>query len=143
MTHVYGEEAMGAWGVGVFDNDTALDWIDTLEQMGAEALVVAFQTIAEEDERVEVEQARIALAAAEAVAAARGYAPPELPGELAEWVDAHGGEVDAALAAQAADAVKRIHDRSDLADMWAEDDSAGEWEAKIGDLLERLRASGG
>jgi hypothetical protein len=126
---------MGAWGVGAFDNDAALDWLDTLERLGNEALLAAFQTIAEEDERIEVEQARIALAAAEAVAAARGHAAPDLPGELAEWVDA-------ALAVQAADAVTRIHNASDLADLWGEDDSAGEWGARIGDLLERLRSSG-
>jgi hypothetical protein len=133
---------MGAWGVGAFDNDTALDWLDTLERLGSEALLVAFQAIAEEDERIEVPQARIALAAAEAVAAARGHPAPDLPGELAEWVEAHGSAVDAGLAAQAADAVKRIHDASDLRHLWAEDDSAGEWDGRMGDLLERLRQSG-
>jgi hypothetical protein len=133
---------MGAWGVGAFDNDTALDWLDTLERLGTEALLAAFQSIAEEDARIEVGEARIALAAAEAVAAARGHAPPDLPGELAEWVEARGSAVDAALAAQAAGAVKRIHDASDLRDLWAEDDSAGEWDGRMGDLLERLRQSG-
>lgn len=133
---------MGAWGVGAFDNDTALDWLDTLQRLGDEALLIAFQTIAEEDERVEVEQARIALAAAEAVAAARGHGAPDLPGELAEWVDARGSSVDASLVAQATDAVTRIRDASDLADMWEEQDSGSEWNAKIADLLERLAASG-
>jgi uncharacterized protein DUF4259 len=132
---------MGAWGVGTFDNDTALDWLDTLKRLGNEALLIALQTIAEEDERIEVEQARIALAAAEAVAAARGHGPPDLPGELAEWVDAHGSSVDASLVAQAADAVTRIRDASDLADMWEEQDSGAEWGARIDDLLERLAAS--
>jgi hypothetical protein len=134
---------MGAWGVGSFDNDTALDWLDTLGRLGREALQIAFATIAEEDERIETEQARIAIAAAEAVAAARGHAAPELPGELAEWVAARGCDVDAALAAQAADAVTRIRDRSDLADMWEEQDSGGEWDAGIANLLERLGTPGG
>lgn len=133
---------MGAWGVGSFDNDTALDWLDTLDRLGAEALLIAFQTIAEEDERIETEQARIAIAAAEAVAAARGRAAPDLPGELAEWVDRHASRVEAALGAQAADAVTRIRDRSELADMWEEQDSGPEWEASIANLLERLGAPG-
>ena len=133
---------MGAWGVGAFDNDTALDWLDTLERLGTEALLIAFQTIAEEDERIEVEQARIALAAAEAVAAARGHAAPDLPGELAEWVEARGLVVDGALAAQATDAVTRIRDASGLRDLWGEDDSGAEWETRIDGLLERLLASG-
>ncbi|HSU18094.1 DUF4259 domain-containing protein [Longimicrobium sp.] len=133
---------MGAWGVGSFDNDAALDWLDTLDRLGAEALLIAFQTIAEEDERIETEQARIALAAAEAVAAARGHAAPDLPGELAEWTDAHGRTVDDALAAQAKDAVTRIRDRSELADLWEEQDSGPEWDASIAGLLERLGAGG-
>jgi hypothetical protein len=132
---------MGAWGVGSFDNDTALDWLDTLHRLGREALQIAFATIAEEDERIETEQARIAIAAAEAVAAARGHAGPDLPGELAEWVDARGRDVDASLAAQAADAVTRIRDRSDLADMWEEQDSGAEWETTVSNLLERLQKS--
>ncbi|HEX6751395.1 MAG TPA: DUF4259 domain-containing protein [Longimicrobium sp.] len=133
---------MGAWGVGAFDNDTALDWLDTLERLGAEAMLVAFQTIAEEGERIEVEQARIAIAAAEAVAASRGRPAPDLPGELAEWVRARGGDVDAALAAQAVDAVTRIREASDLRDLWGEDDSGAEWETTIAELLDRLRTAG-
>jgi len=133
-----GDGMMGAWGVGSFDNDTALDWLDLLDRLGREALQIAFATIAEEDERIETEQARIAVAAAEAVAAARGHAAPDLPGELAEWIDAHARDVDAPLAAQAADAVTRIRDRSDLAEMWEEQDSGAEWQASIAALLERL-----
>jgi len=72
------------------------------------------------------------------VAAARGHAAPDLPGELAEWIDAHARDVDAPLAAQAADAVTRIRDRSDLAEMWEEQDSGAEWQASIAALLERL-----
>jgi hypothetical protein len=132
---------MGAWGVGAFDNDTALDWLDTLHELGSEALLVAFQAIAEEDERIEVPQARIAVAAAEAVAASRGHPGPEMPGELAEWVDAHRGDVDEGLVAMAADAVTRIQTRSDLRDLWMDDDPR-EWEATITDLAERLKASG-
>ena len=132
---------MGAWGVGAFDNDTALDWLDTLHELGSEALLVAFQTIAEEDERIEVPQARIAIAAAEAVAASRGHPGPEVPGELAEWVDAHRGDVDDGLVTMAMDAITRIHTRSDLRDLWMDDDPR-EWEATITGLLERLKASG-
>ena len=134
---------MGAWGVGSFDNDTALDWLDTLERLGTEALVIAFQTIAEEAERIETEQARIAVAAAEAVAAARGHPAPELPGELGEWVGAHGREVDAGLVRQAAGTITAIRESSDLRDMWEEGDSAAEWDAAVADLLERLSAGGG
>jgi hypothetical protein len=134
---------MGTWGTGSFDNDAALDWLDTLERLDLEALVIAFQTIAEEDERIETEQARIAVAAAEAVAAARGHAAPDLPGELTEWVGAHGREVDADLVREATDAITRVRENSDLKDMWEEGDSAAEWDAAIANLLERLSASAG
>lgn len=131
---------MGTWGAGSFDNDTALDWLDVLARLGVEALEIAFQTIAEEDEHIESDQAQIALAAAEVVAAARGHASSELPGEAREWVDAHRSAVDPSFVSAATDAVNRVHAKSDLREMW-EEGGWSAWESAVSDLRARLDAS--
>lgn len=135
---------MGAWGTGVFENDTALDWFDALERRGADAVLAALQTIPEEDDYIEADQASEALAAAEIVAAALGHPASGLPGEAADWVQAHAGEIDSALVALATDAVTRIRANSETQALWEESDSGAEWHAVVDDLLARLgRVSGG
>ncbi|HET7234013.1 MAG TPA: DUF4259 domain-containing protein [Longimicrobium sp.] len=133
---------MGAWGTGVFDNDAALDWFDALEQRGADAVLVALQTIPEEADTIEVDQANEALAAAEIVAACRARASSNLPGEATDWINAHETEIGPELLPLAIDAVTRIRAESELKDLWEEGDSAAEWLAVIDDLLGRLREGG-
>ncbi|HEU4562686.1 MAG TPA: DUF4259 domain-containing protein [Longimicrobium sp.] len=135
---------MGAWGTGVFENDTALDWFDALERRGTDAVLAALQTIPEEDDSIEADQAAEALAAAEIVAAALGHPAAGLPGEGADWVQAHAGEIDSALVPLAVDAVTRIRANSETQALWEESDSGAEWHAVVDDLLARLgRVSGG
>src|SRR4051794_36794513 len=130
---------MGAWGTGVFDNDDALDWFDALERRGADAVLVALETVPEEDDYIEAPQANEALAAAEIVAAARGRSAAGLPGEGTDWVQAHAAEIGDELVPLAIGAVTRIRADSELKDLWEEDDSASEWLAVVDDLLARLR----
>lgn len=130
---------MGAWGTGVFDNDDALDWFDALERRGADAVLVALQTVPQEDDFIEAPQANEALAAAEIVAAARGRPAADLPGEATDWVQAHGPAIGDELVDLAIGAVTRIREDSELKDLWEEGDSAAEWLAVVDDLLARLR----
>lgn len=135
---------MGAWGTGVFENDAALDWFDALERRGADAVLAALQTIPEEDDYIEADQAAEALAAAEIVAAALGHPAAGLPGEATDWVQAHAGEIDSTLVPLAVDAVTRIRTDSEPQALWEESDSGAEWHAVVDDLLARLgRMSGG
>lgn len=134
---------MGAWGAGTFENDDALDWFDALENAGADAVLVALQTIVQEGEGgyIESSQASEALAAAEIVAAAHGHPAAALPGEAADWLAANSASIDAALVRLAVDAVTRIRAGSELKELWDEaaDDDRTQWYANVDDLLERLR----
>ena len=131
---------MGAWGAGVFDNDTALDWLDALERTGSAAVSKALRSLPDAAGYIDADQASDALAAAEVVAAARGNPAAELPGEAADWVQAHGPSVPYELTEVAADAVARIRTDSELRDLW-EESGAEVWYAALDDLLARLNAS--
>jgi hypothetical protein len=132
---------MGAWGAGIFENDDALDWFDALENAGADAVLVALQTIPEEAEYVESSQASEALAAAEIVAAAHGHPAASLPGEAADWLAANAASIDATLVRLAIDAVTRIRAESELKELWDEaaPDDRTQWYANVDDLLGRLK----
>ena len=133
---------MGAWGVGVFENDDASDWIweledDTDGRVLIEALSVVVDTPI--DEQPEAPDCSNALAAAEVVAAARAAASTaHLPTEASVWIQANRALVTPALLALASGAVERIALDSELKDLW---DDAGDtsWQEIVADLQARLR----
>jgi len=129
---------MGAWGAGVFDNDTALDWLDALERTGSAAVSKALRGLPDDAGYIDADQACDALAAAEIVAASRGNPPADFPGEAADWVQAHGPSVPYELTEVAENAVARIRTDSELRDLW-EESGAEEWYTALDDLLGRLR----
>jgi hypothetical protein len=132
---------VGAWGAGVFENDSALDWVVELEERGgiepvAEALEKA---TASPDAYLDADDGGMALAAAEAVAASRGAPTDDLPAEVAGWARANAVRVDARHVAAALAAVQRVGgDDSELADLWEESGGAGEWREHLVGLRVRL-----
>jgi hypothetical protein len=134
---------MGAWDVGTFDNDNALDWVhEFLDNPGLDALRDALDlAIAVEDnEDLPASSCSMALAAAEMVAALRGRATPKLPEELAAWVDANKAAVqpDERLLDKARRAVARVQARSELKELWDEAEDAKVWQSQMNDLAVRL-----
>jgi hypothetical protein len=135
---------MGAWGTGIFENDTALDWVWDLED-AEDALALIEDTL----ERVagdgldylEAPDAEEALAAAQVVAMLQGN-PGDLGAyseELEEWVQTHPMAVPRVLAHKARAAVVRIlAPQSELAELWEESEEAGEWKACVQDLQSRI-----
>ncbi len=89
---------MGAWGVGSFDNDDAVDWLEGFGADGAATLQQALEAVADLDPQdyLEAPEAVHALAAAEIVAAARYGDMSRLPSEAAPRVEEHAGEINAA-----------------------------------------------
>jgi hypothetical protein len=130
---------MGAWGAGSFENDDAMDWVVRLaEGSGHAVLRDALTPIATTDDRyLEAPDCSIAVAAAEAVAAARGHANASLPDEVVGWVRKKP-EVTGELVTLARSAVDRIAAKSELRDLWDESDSAETWRAAMTDLRARL-----
>lgn len=117
---------MGAWGSDPFDNDDAADWVYRLEEGGPEGVVDALTGDGAE-----------AAAAAAIVAHAHGV-PVTLTPEVELWLQQQDPDAVRVLAPQAAVALDRVLDGSELAQLWAEtgDDS---WEQETRALRDALR----
>ncbi|MBC7816016.1 MAG: DUF4259 domain-containing protein [Planctomycetaceae bacterium] len=110
---------MSAWGDGVFENDAAGDWLDQLVASGKSSTIDKALTFAIKAKRggLEADEAASALAAAEVMAAARGYRHADLPDDVKEWLGTSGyapTEADVALSVKA---VERVRDESELAEL--------------------------
>ena len=131
---------MGAWGLGAFENDDALDWVAELEEdESGDAVRRALDAAADAGGYLEAPEGAEALAAAEVVAAAAGRPGEGLPEEVEAWVAAHGGAV-AGEAERARRAVDRVAAAdSELRELWEEaEGSAGPWHELLADLRRRL-----
>ena len=130
---------MGAWGAGSFENDDAMDWIGGLAPgSGVNDVRAALVPVTlADDHYVEAPDCSIAIAAAEAVAAARGRPMPSLPEEVSAWAKTET-KLAPELVELARAAVDRIARKSELKDLWDESDSADAWRARISDLRKRL-----
>lgn len=129
---------MGTWGSGAFANDAALDWMADLVKAADLARVrgVLSDVLRTTDEP-EAETSQQALAAAEVVAALRGFPARDLPDELKDWVDDASVDVSPELVKMAVEAVARVGADSELARLWARSDP-GDWSVAVGDLSSRL-----
>lgn len=132
---------MGASGTGTFDDDDAMDWLDSFESDGPGAMKSALTTVAElgREDYLEAPEASHALAAAELVAAALGGEDDRLPDgfrpRFAKHIDAIN---DVDLTKLARKAVLRVLRSSELKEL-REDSGDEEWEEGVRDLLERLK----
>ncbi|MDQ6943282.1 MAG: DUF4259 domain-containing protein [Candidatus Eremiobacteraeota bacterium] len=132
---------MGAWGMGTFENDDAMDWIaDFSASPSDEALRAALARPADADGYLESPDASNALAAAEVVAALKGaptanvvvvedYLPAIARSEISVTED---------LTALALRAIDRVVSDSELKELWDEVDDASVWRAEVAALRDRV-----
>ena len=132
---------MGAWGVGIYDNDDAADWagdlsgrgIDAVEEALDEALVSGY---------LEAPEGARALAAADVVARLRSGGGEVSPyaENVATWVREHPAPPPAGLVDKAIRAVARVRDGdSELLDLWTDAGEAlDQWLAVLADVEARL-----
>jgi hypothetical protein len=136
------ENSMGAWGCGSFENDDALDFLAEAAESGDLSLLgEVFDNVLTSTEYVDASDASQAIAAAEMVAAAQGR--PTLAAqkkeEIADWLRRVRPKIDAALAAQASEALSRIlSTNSELRELWEESDEPSEWQACVNELKSHL-----
>ncbi|WP_083325981.1 DUF4259 domain-containing protein [Hymenobacter coccineus] len=132
---------MGAWGNRNFENDQAMDFVgDFIDSPSLESIEDALTTVVdlgEEGEYIEVDEASVALAAAEMVAASFTKPAPDFPTELQPTSDSIG--IGVALKKLARKAVNQVMKKSELQELWAESGDFTEWEVIQKDLLERLK----
>lgn len=132
---------MGAWGLGAFENDAALDWSAELAKSdGLIAVIDALKPAMAE--AVDIDVGERALAAAEVVAAARGSGDrSRLPDSVNAFLAAREDEVTAALVQLARKAVRRVATASELREMWLATEHAEAWLHETLNLYKRLEWS--
>jgi hypothetical protein len=133
---------MGAWGVGIFENDSASDWWYSFDDEPMEALAAAFASTRGVD-FVEGDAGCAAAAAAEIIARAHDPSFGEFSPEKVERIDEMRNAILAApaLKSEAAAALKAVlGQNSELAQLWAEEDEFEAWKASINDVLNKLTA---
>jgi len=136
---------MGAWGTGIFDNDTACDWAYTLEE--SDDLSVVEQTlekvISAGFEYLEAPEAEEALAAAEVIARLQGnYGDRNAYTEIIDkWVLGRALRVSPELVRKTLLAIERVlTEPSELVELWKESEDFDAWKASISNLSSRIRA---
>lgn len=131
---------MGAWDVGSFENDDAMDWVYELEEeTSLSFLADALENIIDQKGGYpEAPECTIAICAAEVVAALLGSPDDDLPDEVNEWVDDKPEPSDV-LVEMANSALDLVMAGSELKDLWAESDEYREWQRIIKNLQSRLQ----
>ena len=132
---------MGAWGIGSFENDTALDWLYDFEANDFRLIdrTLAGASALPAGEELDADEACEVLAAAECVAAAAGFPAPDLPEMVTDWVSNNQPiRVRAQYVQMALTAVKHVRTRSELDELWAETEEYQAWQTAVADLQTRL-----
>ncbi len=130
---------MADWGPGIYENDDAMDWIyDLLDCTGLGRLRKALDVIEPEGtDSPEVADCRIALAAADLVAALDGDINPNLPAEAEDWI-ALCNRSATVLRPKAEAVVRRILEDSELRNRIEKNNQIEDWEKIVQGLLKRL-----
>jgi hypothetical protein len=132
---------MGAWGLGVFENDSAADWIgELLGSNGTSAIAAALEIVASADDYIEVDEGSAALAAIEVLNLMKGVGPESVPDPVSEWVEQNLGQNVSRLIPLAKRALGKVADAklSEVAQLWLEQDY--DWDGMVADIRARLNA---
>ncbi len=132
---------MGAWGVGPFENNDAMDWVYELEEtLGFNLIERSLDQVNEliAGDELEVGLAANAVAAAEVLAAMAGRGRGDLPESVKEWLTANTDQPPVHLLRAAAAAVARVGAESELATLWNDTDHGAAWRMQLDELRVRL-----
>jgi Domain of unknown function (DUF4259) len=128
---------MGEWGTGSFENDDAADWLAELGSRVPDDLTQILLQAADNPAYLEAPASRIAVAAAEVIAALNGSPAPEAPPEIVQWTTNRQASIPQ-LKAVALRALERVRKNSELKDLWLEADGLNDWITAIQDLQTRV-----
>ena len=133
---------MGAWGVGTFENDDAVDWIAALVAKAKfDVLERTLRRVAtlKQSEYLDARLASESLVATEVVAALKGRPSTYAPIELIEWSRARFASANIeSLTMLGIQALRRIKRASELRDLHEEVQSVSTWNTVLDDLETRL-----
>ncbi|MEM9631514.1 MAG: DUF4259 domain-containing protein [Pseudomonadota bacterium] len=125
---------MGVWATGSFGNDTALDFVAGVKNFAT--VRDTLKKLEQETAALDAEDASIALAACDLLAAAIGRPPADLP----DLPSLENEQVSEDLLETAKTIVNRVRENSELAELWSEEDDA-EWQLELDGLVLRLTPS--
>jgi hypothetical protein len=133
---------MGAWAVGVFDNDDAADWMSELANAnGSNVLSGAIDAVTSAGDYLELPEGSRLLCACEVIAALGSQPATNLPDEVLQWVKSHEALDIAALIPVALQAIDRVlGENSELNQLWQENESEYlMWRETVLSIKGRLR----
>ncbi|OYX41483.1 MAG: hypothetical protein B7Z02_15650 [Rhodobacterales bacterium 32-67-9] len=137
------KRTVGAWGLGAFEDDAALDWRDeSFASTGVQAVIIALQAASKTspDDYLEYVAGVEARAAAEVVAIAFGKPASGTSHDDINDVKPHVAEIRAIAGIRplALKAMNRVSaDNSEIAELWRENGPV-EFDQAIADLINRL-----
>ena len=125
---------------GIFENDGAIDWLeDFTSHPDAVKITSAFRLTGDQAGYPDALDCEEALAAAAAVASLISGNPVSgMPHVQFESLRDSGFQVNTDLSITALQSVKQILMKSELRDLWEEDDMFGEWELSLKELISVL-----
>lgn len=131
---------MGTWQVGPFDNDSAMDFFDEVEETPdpqvPPKLRAALVAVLDRPGYVEADEGQVALAAASLIAAGRSRAAATGNPSVDGWLAAHRPQVTAEDRRIALAALDRVTGpESELMTLWAQSSAA----AQATERIEALR----
>jgi hypothetical protein len=133
---------MGAWGPGVFENDAASDFNEDIYDQGPDYIrkVIVMVVALPEQAYLDADEASMALAAIEYVAASKGKPMPGLTTLVKDWIENESYEADDDLLLYCIKAINRILNNSELKDIYSEESGEPDigWIASVSDLKERI-----
>ncbi len=131
---------MGTWSSKPFGNDTAKDWLWTLETAKNDSILLSSLKSGAGTARKPAAESdcEIAVAAAAVIAAASREPVGALPKEAKQWVSSLGFCPSKKLLAQAGRIVRQIAKTSALRALWEESGSLKKWSAEMKQLLDAL-----
>jgi len=134
---------MGAWGIGSFENDTAVDWTSGLEGKSDLLYIEAAfdKVLAAGANYIEAPDAVEAIAAAEAVARLQGkFGTRDAYTETVDnWVRSISAKPTLELVSKARLVLARIQEPpSKLLELWSESAQAENWHGSLSELASRF-----
>ncbi|MEM8795063.1 MAG: DUF4259 domain-containing protein [Pseudomonadota bacterium] len=125
---------MGTWSAGSFGNDTALDFVEDVEDFAK--LRETLLKLSAVSGELDADTASIAIAACDLLAASIERPPGDLP----DIPDLSGHDVSDDLLDKAKSLVAHVRSNSELAELWSEEDDE-EWQEELDALVVRLTPS--
>ena len=132
---------MGAWGIGNFENDSALDWLSNfLDKPERTAMEEPFNAVLNATDFIDSEESFATLAASEIIAASGNLPCKDFPNDIS--LEELKPFIKVEIISKAIKAIYKIlhfENHSELRELWEESDDYENWIAVQNDLIKRLK----